>query len=94
MIDRGRAKVEEASGAPTRAASATSGATDRAQTVHDLRTPLTVVVGRVQLLRRHLRRSDTDRASADLEAIEAALTRLSADIDRVERKDRVETEEA
>lgn len=94
MTDRGRDEIEATTRAPTRAGLVASGATDRAQTVHDLRTPLTVVVGRVQLLRRHLRRSDTDRASADLEAIEAALIRLSAAIDRVERKDRVETEEA
>jgi len=41
--------------------------------MHDLRTPLTVLMGRIQLLRRHIRRGDdTVQIDTDLEAIEAA----------------------
>jgi len=46
---------------------------ERAVLMHDLRTPLTVLMGRIQLLRRHIRRGDdTVQIDTDLEAIEAA----------------------
>lgn len=53
---------------------------------HDLRSPLTVAVGRVQLIRRRLRRDPCDAASidSDLEAVEAALVRLWALTDRLD----------
>jgi len=51
----------------------------RQRIMHELRSPLTVMVGRVQLLRRHLRQvDDPARIDADLEAIEAATARLLA----------------
>ncbi len=55
--------------------------------MHELCSPLTVVVGRVQLLRRHLPAGDPDleRVEDDLEAIEGALVRLVAAVDRVQR---------
>jgi signal transduction histidine kinase len=53
--------------------------------MHELRTPLCVVVGRVQLLRRKLRRGDDPaQLAAELETIEAALVRLAAAIERVD----------
>ena len=53
--------------------------------LHDLRSPLTVVVGRVHLLRRHLRGGgDPLRVHEDLEAIEAALARLTAAVARLD----------
>ena len=56
--------------------------------MHDLRTPLTMVVGRVQLLRRHLQGCDHPvRVHEDLEAIEAALARLTAAVARMDRSD-------
>ena len=55
------------------------------QQMHELRTPLCVVVGRVQLLRRRLRRGDdAARVAAELEAIEAALVRLAAAVERAD----------
>jgi signal transduction histidine kinase len=57
-----------------------------AQHLHELRTPLTVVVARVQLLRRRLRRGEQARdLDRDLEAIESALARLTAAIERLDR---------
>jgi signal transduction histidine kinase len=54
--------------------------------MHDLRTPLTVLMGRVQLLRRHIRRGDDAvRIDTDLEAIEAAVVRLTAAVERLDR---------
>jgi signal transduction histidine kinase len=54
--------------------------------MHDLRTPLTVLMGRVQLLRRHMRRGDDAvRIDTDLEAIEAAIVRLTATVERLDR---------
>ena len=54
--------------------------------MHDLRTPLTVLMGRVQLLRRHMRRGDnTVQIDTDLEAIEAAIVRLTAAVERLDR---------
>ena len=56
--------------------------------MHDLRSPLTVVVARVQLLRRHLQGCDHPvRVHEDLEAIEAALARLTAAVARMDRSD-------
>lgn len=69
---------------------APGGATARArqrhtERMHELRTPLCVVVGRVQLLRRKLRREDDPaQLAAELETIEAALVRLAAAIERVD----------
>jgi two-component system OmpR family sensor kinase len=55
----------------------------QADRLHDVRTPLSVVVARVQLLRRRLRRGDDPaRVAAELEALEAALVRLVATIER------------
>ena len=56
-----------------------------AELLHELRSPLTVVVGRLQLLRRHLP-SGTDRArvDGDLEALEGAVARLVAAVERIE----------
>ena len=60
----------------------------RAKLMHELRTPLTVVVGRMQLLRRHLRGCDDPvRVHEDLEAIEAALARLTAAVARMDRSE-------
>ena len=54
--------------------------------LHELRTPLTVVVGRVQLLRRRLRLGQEPTSlEDDLEAIEAALVRLTAAIERLDK---------
>ena len=54
--------------------------------MHELRTPLTVLMGRVQLLRRHVRRGeDAVRIDTDLEAIEAAIVRLTAAVERLDR---------
>jgi K+-sensing histidine kinase KdpD len=54
--------------------------------MHDLRTPLTVLMGRVQLLRRYLRRGDDAvQIDTDLEAIEAAIVRLTAAVERLDR---------
>jgi len=54
--------------------------------MHELRSPLTVVVARVQLLRRRLRGGDVPaRVHDDLEAIEAALARLTAAVERLDR---------
>jgi signal transduction histidine kinase len=55
--------------------------------MHELRTPLTVLKGRVQLLRRHVRRgADAVQIDTDLEAIEAALVRLTAAVERLDRE--------
>ena len=59
--------------------------------MHDLRTPLTVLMGRVQLLRRQVRRGDdTVRIDTDLEAIEAAIVRLTAAVERLDRDSRAD----
>jgi hypothetical protein len=50
--------------------------------MYEVRTLLSVVVARVQLLRRRLRRGDDPaRVEADMEALEAALVRLVAVIE-------------
>jgi signal transduction histidine kinase len=57
--------------------------------MHDLRTPLTVLMGQVQLLRRQVRRGDDAvRIDTDLEAIEAAIVRLTAAAERLDRERR------
>jgi signal transduction histidine kinase len=57
--------------------------------MHELRTPLTVLMGRIQLLRRHVRRGDDAvRIDTDLEAIEAAIVRLTAAVERLDRDGR------
>jgi len=54
--------------------------------MHDLRTPLTVLMGRVQLLRRHMRRGDDAvQIDTDLEAIEASIVRLTATVECLDR---------
>jgi signal transduction histidine kinase len=54
--------------------------------MHNLRTPLTVLMGRVQLLRRHMRRGDDAvQVDTDLEAIEAAIVRLTVTVERLDR---------
>jgi signal transduction histidine kinase len=54
--------------------------------MHNLRTPLTVLMGRVQLLRRHMRHGDDAvQVDTDLEAIEAAIVRLTATVERLDR---------
>jgi signal transduction histidine kinase len=59
--------------------------------MHELRTPLTVLMGRVQLLRRHVRRGDDAvRIDSDLEAIEAAIVRLTAAVERLDRDSRAD----
>jgi signal transduction histidine kinase len=56
--------------------------------MHDLRTPLTVVLGRAQLARRRLRRGDDPaRVDTELEALEAAVARLVAAVERLDRRD-------
>jgi signal transduction histidine kinase len=56
--------------------------------MHELRSPVTVLVGRVQLLRRHLQRGDDPtRVQDDLEVIEAALARLTAAVERLDRSE-------
>jgi signal transduction histidine kinase len=58
---------------------------DAAGIGHELRTVLTVAVGRAQLLRRRLLRGeDPGRALAELDALEAALARLAAAVERAE----------
>ena len=64
-----------------------AGAHSHQQLMHELRGSLCVVTGRVQLRRRRLRRGelDAERAANGLEAAEAALVRLAAAIERVDR---------
>lgn len=54
----------------------------------EMRDPLTVAAGRVQLLRRRLGRSPGDpaRTATDLEAVEEALARLARLVDRLDRE--------
>jgi hypothetical protein len=55
--------------------------------LHALRTPLTVALGRVQLLRRRLLRAgDPGRLNPELDVIEAALKRLAAIIDEANQR--------
>jgi hypothetical protein len=55
---------------------------------HELRTALCVVVGREQLLRKRLRRGDPPAETIrDVEALEAALLRLTAAVARLEAVD-------
>lgn len=57
--------------------------------MHDLGTPLTVAVGRLQLTRRHLRRGNgVAQADTDLEALEAAVARLVAAVHRLDQDHR------
>lgn len=59
---------------------------DRGRLLLDLRTPLTVLLGRVQLLRRsHAAGRRLDEIESDLEAIEAAVLRLAAAVERADR---------
>jgi signal transduction histidine kinase len=59
--------------------------------MHELRTPLTVLFGRVQLLRRHVQRGDdVVRIDTDLEAIEAAIVRQTAVVERLDRDSRAD----
>jgi hypothetical protein len=52
---------------------------------HELRTALSVVVGREQLLRKRVRRGEPqDALTTDFEALEAALLRLTAAVARLE----------
>lgn len=59
---------------------------ERSQLAHDLRNPMAVVVGRIQLIRRRLRRGEVDalRLTTELEAVEAAMVRMVAIIDRLD----------
>ena len=61
-------------------------ANERARLLHELRTSLTVVLGRVQLLRRRSRRADRDIAPTreDYEVIEEALARLAETVESVD----------
>lgn len=53
--------------------------------VYELRMPLTVITGRVQLLRRRLQQGrDLTNLDADLTEIELALVRLAATVDRLD----------
>ena len=53
--------------------------------MHALRTPLTVVILRAQVLRRHLRRGDDSRAlEAEMDLIDATLAQLSLAIDKLD----------
>lgn len=62
---------------------------ERAMLMHDLRTPLTVLMGRDQLLSRHMRRGDDAvQIDTDLESIEAAIVRLTAAVERLDRERR------
>jgi hypothetical protein len=55
---------------------------------HELRTALCVVVGREQLLRKRVQRGEPPvQTAADFEAIEAALLRLTAAVDRLDAVD-------
>jgi hypothetical protein len=55
---------------------------------HELRTALCVVIGREQLLRKRLRRGEgSDQLTSELEAMEAALLRLTAAVARLDHHD-------
>jgi hypothetical protein len=55
---------------------------------HERRTALCVVVGREQLLRKRMRRGDPpDALTTDVEALEAALLRLTAAVARLDEVD-------
>ena len=55
------------------------------QLMHDLRTPLTVLLGRVQMLRRnHAAGQRLDEVESDLEVIEAAVLRLAVAIEALD----------
>jgi signal transduction histidine kinase len=58
------------------------------QAMHDLRTPLTVLLGRAQLLSRDRARGlHPERLDPDLEVIEAAVLRLAAAVEQVEARE-------
>ena len=60
----------------------------RQRDMHALRTPLTVVMLRSQILRRHLRRGDDFRAlEAELDLIDATLGQLTLAIDQLDRRE-------
>jgi signal transduction histidine kinase len=57
------------------------------QLMHDLRTPLTVLLARVQMLRRcHAAGRRSEDVGSDLEVIEAAVLRLAAAVDQADRR--------
>lgn len=57
--------------------------------MHALRTPLTVVMLRAQILRRHLRRGDDVRSlEAELDQIDATLVQLALAIDQLDHDGR------
>jgi hypothetical protein len=57
--------------------------------MHALRTPLTVAMLRVQILRRHLRRGDElPSLESELDQIDATLVDLALVIDQLDRTDR------
>jgi signal transduction histidine kinase len=51
----------------------------------ELTSALTVLKGRIQLLRRRLQGDDTARLKADLEAIETELARLTTIVEKINR---------
>jgi signal transduction histidine kinase len=54
---------------------------------HELSTALTVMKGRIQLLRRRVQRGDeVARLETDLAAIEAELARLTTTVERIHQK--------
>lgn len=62
---------------------------ERETVAHDLRMSVTVVVGRVQLLRRRLRRGDDlARVASELEAIEEAISRLITSVEQLDALER------
>ena len=62
---------------------------ERKPDMHALRTPLTVVMLRSQILRRHLRRGDAPQAlEAELDQIDVTLVQLALAIDRFDRDGR------
>jgi len=63
-------------------------AKERARLLHEMRTPLTVVMGRLQVLRRRSRLADHDifPTDEDYEVIEEALARLTQAVEAVEEE--------
>ena len=63
-------------------------AVERDRLLHELRTPVTVLLGRLQLIHRRARRDGVAPAlgAADVVAFEAAVARLRAAVEDVERE--------